>query len=147
MQTLPPVCLRHTLVLHLVPELLNAVQFRAVRGQKVKRESLLLQEGQQGLDGLGLVDGRIVQNDRQGSANAFQQETKEASKESRRGGFPELGREQLARRDQRDQPIQALSALGRNAVNLSCLGPCAPIGLRLCKASFIHVGQRDFAKL
>ena len=59
---------------------LNAVQFRAVRGQKVKRESLLLQEGQQGLDGLGLVDGRIVQNDRQGSANALQQRPRKPPK-------------------------------------------------------------------
>ena len=56
----------------------------------MKRESLLLQESQQGLDGLGLVDGSIVENHRQGSADAFQKETQEASKERRGRGLQNL---------------------------------------------------------
>ncbi len=78
----------HPFVLHLVPELFDAVQFRAVGWQEIKREALLLQEGQEGLDFLRLVDGSIVQNYRQGSADAFQEETKESAKKKRRSLSP-----------------------------------------------------------
>jgi hypothetical protein len=139
MQTLPPVCLRHTFVLHHVPELLDAVQFRAVGWQEIKRKALLLQESQEGLDFLRLVDGSIVQNHRQGSADAFQEETKEAAKKSGGRCLPELGREQFTRRDQRGHHIQTLSPRGRDAVHRSGLRPGAPIGLGLHKASFIHI--------
>ena len=45
------------------------------------------------------------------------------------------------------QYIQALPALGRHEVNLSCFGSGAPIGLRLRKARFIQVGQHHFTTL
>ena len=139
MQTLPPVGLRHTFVLHLVPEFFDAVQFRAVGWQEIKREAPLLKEGQEGLDFLRLVDRSIVQNHRQGSAYAFQEETEEAAKKSCGRGLPELGREQFTRRDQRGHHIQTLSPRGRDEVHLSGLGPGAPIGLGLHKAGFIHI--------
>jgi CheY-like chemotaxis protein len=129
----------HPLVLHFVPELLDAVQFRTVGWQEVKREALLFQQGQQGLDFLRFVDGSIVQNHRQGSADAFQEETEEAAKKSCGRCLPELGREQFTRRDQRGHHIQTLSPRGRDEVHLSCLGPGAPIGLGLHKAGFIHI--------
>ncbi|KFB76834.1 MAG: hypothetical protein AW06_002050 [Candidatus Accumulibacter cognatus] len=113
----------------------------------MKRESLLLQESQHGLDFLRFVDGSIVENHRQWSADAFQKEAQETSKERRGRGLPELGREQLPPRDQRGQHIQALSALGRHEMNLSFFCPGAPVGLRLRKARFIQVGQRPFTKL
>jgi hypothetical protein len=50
-------------------------------------------------------------------------------------------------RDQCRQHIQALATLGRDEVNLPFFGPCASIRLRVCEASFIYVGQFDFAKL
>jgi hypothetical protein len=85
------------------------------------------------------VDGSIVQNDRQGFTDAFQKEAEEAAKQSGGRGLPELGGEQLTRRDQRGHHIQALSTRGRDEVHLSCLGPGAPIRLRLHKAGFIHI--------
>lgn len=39
----------HLLVLNLVPELFNAMQFWAIQRQEVKRQAFLLQKGQQGL--------------------------------------------------------------------------------------------------
>ena len=137
----------HPGVLHQVPEFFDTVQLRAVRRQKVEGDALAAQMFQVGRDGLRLVDGGVVQNDRQRLVCLLAEQPDEADEQLGSEGAPQLGAEHFAAAKQRRNHVHALAARRRNAVLLAHRRPGAAVRMSLGKARFIDIRQFDFSGL
>ena len=137
----------HPGMFDLVPETFDAVEFGAVGRQKVQRDALGLEQLDEGADLFGRVDGRVVDDDGQGAAHMFFEQSEPAHEEVGRPGLPQPGAKELARGQQRAQHVEPLAPLGLDqvAVLAAARRPAAAQGVRLHEAHFIGVGQHDLA--
>lgn len=83
-------------MLDLVPQPLDTVEFGAVGGQKIQAHALLFEPFDTRPDALGLVDGCVIQNHRQGLCHLLTQPAQKADKHIRSRGLPILGAQHLA---------------------------------------------------
>lgn len=138
---------RHPRVLDQMPELLDAVQLRAVRRQEVQGHAPAAEHLHQRLDRTGFVDRGIVQNDRQGLGDLRSEERDEPCTQGRLERTPQLGTEDLSARQPCGDHVEALAACGLDAVLLADRRPRATVRMDLRESGFVQVRQFDLPSL